>query len=112
AAGAIEGNPVDAPPPPKWREGWYLGVPDLVVAMTKPYQLAAGGTDVWRRFVIPIPLKNPRYVRAVEIRPGSMRVIHHAIAYLDSSSFSRHLDAQDGQPGYDAMIGSPDVHSP
>ena len=80
--------------------------------MPKPYRLAAGGTDVWRRFVIPTPLKAPRYVRAVEIRPGNKRVTHHAIAYLDSTNFSRRLDAEDGQPGYDVMIDSPDVHSP
>jgi Flp pilus assembly protein TadD len=112
ASRSVEGNPSDAPPAPNWREGWFLGEPDLVVQMPKPYRLAAGGTDVWRRFVFPVPLKAARYVRAVEIRPGSKRVIHHAIAYLDSTNFSRRLDGKDGQPGYVEMIGSPEVHSP
>jgi mono/diheme cytochrome c family protein len=29
--GALEGKPADLPPTPKWREGWQLGEPDLVV---------------------------------------------------------------------------------
>lgn len=112
AAGMAEGNPADAPPAPQWKEGWYLGQPDLVVQMPKAYRLAADGSDVWRRFVLPVALKKPHYVRAVELRPGSKRVIHHAIAYLDSTDFSRRLDGKDGSPGYDAFIGSPSVRHP
>ncbi len=112
AGGMVEGNPADAPPTPTWREDRYLGQPDLVVTMPKPYRLAADGSDVWRRFVIPVPLKQARYVRAVEIRPGSKRVIHHALAYLDSTDFSRGLAGKDGEPGYEGTISAPEVHSP
>ncbi len=111
AAGCAEGNLADAPPQPKWSEGWQLGEPDLVVQMPEPYHLSPGGTDVWRRFVIPVPVAGPRYVRAVEIRPGSKRIVHHAIAYIDSTDSSRRLESKTGEPGYDGMITS-DAHSP
>ncbi len=110
--GTVEGDPSEAPPPPKWRQGWYLGEPDLIVQMPQAYRLAPGGTDVWRQFVIPVPLKESRYVRAVEIRPGNKRIVHHAIVHVDSTNSSRGLDYKDGQPGYDGMAVSPAVHSP
>jgi thioredoxin-like negative regulator of GroEL len=79
--------------------------------MPKPYHLSPEGTDVWRRFVIPVPLTEQRYVRAVELRPGSKRIVHHAIAYIDSTDSSRRLEPKDGEPGYDGMVGT-DAHSP
>ena len=39
--GAVEGNPADRPPVPKWPEGWQLGQPDLV--LTLPAAVPASG---------------------------------------------------------------------
>jgi hypothetical protein len=42
--------------------------------------------DVWWRPVSKIPITEPRWVRAVEMRPTAdqgRRIIHHAVAYLD-----------------------------
>ncbi|HEY2147455.1 MAG TPA: tetratricopeptide repeat protein, partial [Pirellulales bacterium] len=111
-AGAVEGNPADSPPPPKWREGWLLGEPDLVVTMPRPFHLAASGSDTWRQFIIPIPVNEPRYVRAVEIHPGNKRIVHHATVHIDTTNSSRGLDGKDGEPGYDGMVASSEVHSP
>src|SRR4029434_6514210 len=40
-AGAPEGNPADMPPPKKFSDldQWYIGKPDIVVTMDKPYLL-------------------------------------------------------------------------
>jgi len=78
AEGAVEGNPADLPPAPKSVEGWQLGKPDLVITMPEPYLLAANGKDVYRNFVIPIPVDQTRFVQAVEFRPGNPKVVHHA----------------------------------
>src|SRR5439155_11009540 len=59
AEGAPEGDAADRPPRPTFIEeasGWQLGAPDLVVAMPEPYNLRADPGDVFRTFVIPIPL--------------------------------------------------------
>jgi tetratricopeptide (TPR) repeat protein len=103
AAGAPAGEPADLPPAPRWSEGWQLGEPDLVVEMTAPFVLAADGEDVWRNFVMPIPVERPRWVRAVELRPGNKRVAHHAILRLDRTPASRRLDAADPEPGFGGM---------
>ena len=83
---------------------WQLGSPDLVVTMPEPYSLAAGSNDVYRKFVLPVPMESPRWVRAVEIRPRSDGAIHHATIRLDTSGMARDLDADDPQPGYGGFM--------
>ena len=56
ASGAAEGDAADLPPMPSWNDGWRLGSPDLVVRMPEVYTVPADGTDVFRTFVIPIPV--------------------------------------------------------
>jgi tetratricopeptide (TPR) repeat protein len=100
AEGLARGDPRDLPPVPAWPEGWRLGTPDLVVEMPEPFAVRADGPDVFRTFVIPIPLTAPRYVRAIEFRPGNARVVHHANLGIDRTRSSRMLDARDPEPGY------------
>jgi tetratricopeptide (TPR) repeat protein len=100
AHGAVEGDPGDLKSPPNWNAGWQLGQPDLVVSMPEPYFVPPGGGDVFRTFVIPIPSSRPRYVRALEFRPGNARVVHHANLGIDHTRSSRRLDLQDPEPGY------------
>jgi Tfp pilus assembly protein PilF len=104
ASGASEGDAADLPPMPNWKDGWRLGIPDLVVRMPEPYTVPADGTDVFRTFVIPIPVAAPRYVRALELRPGNARVVHHANLGVDRTRSSRQLDARDPEPGYSGSM--------
>jgi len=101
AHGAPEGAAADLPPMPRWTEGWRLGTPDLVVRMSDVFTVPAEGQDVFRTFVIPIPAARPRYVRAIEFRPGNARVVHHANIGVDRTRSSRLLDERDPGPGYD-----------
>ncbi|MDQ3254819.1 MAG: tetratricopeptide repeat protein [Acidobacteriota bacterium] len=101
--GAAEGLSSDLPPVPKFNEGWQLGQPDLVVKMPKAYTLPAGGTDVFRNFVIPIPVTTMRYVKAVEILPGNKKIVHHANLLIDRTQSSRRLDEQDHEIGFGGM---------
>ena len=100
AEGMPEGDPGALPPMPDWRGGWQLGTPDLVVRMPEEYLVPADGADVFRTFVIPIPLGRPHWVRAMEFHPGNPRVVHHANVGVDRTRSSRQLDARDPGPGY------------
>jgi len=101
ADGTPEGDRADLPPKPRWESGWQLGAPDLVVTMPKPFTVRADARgDVFRTFVLPIPTKGPRYVRAIEFRPDNARVVHHASIGVDRTHSSRLLDAKDDEPGY------------
>ena len=99
--GAVEGAPSDLPPGPALTTGWRRGQPDLVIRMPVPYALPAGGPDVLRNFVIPIPVRGTRYVDGIEFRPGNVQVAHHANMRIDTTLTSRQLDEVDPTPGYD-----------
>jgi Flp pilus assembly protein TadD len=103
AAGATEGKRRDLPQTPQWTGGWQLGTPDLVVTFPESYSLPAGGPDISRVFVIPLPVDTVRNVRGIEFNPGNSRV-HHANIRVDATPASRQLDAQDPEPGYDGII--------
>jgi hypothetical protein len=107
AAGAPAGDPKDRPPLPALASEWTGGTPDLVVSMPIPFNIAPGTHDLYRSFVIPVPLDRPRYVRALELRPVNNRVVHHGFVYTDRTGYSRQQDGRDGTPGYAADM---DVH--
>jgi tetratricopeptide (TPR) repeat protein/mono/diheme cytochrome c family protein len=100
--GAPEGNPVDLPPRPKFVEGWQLGQPDLVLEAATPYLLPASGTDLYWNFIFPVPIDRTRWVRAVEIRPGDKRFVHHANILVDRLQNSRQREKRPGA-GFEGM---------
>lgn len=112
AAGAPRGDPGRAPSPPEYAGGWQLGEPDMVLEMEQPYTLAAGAREEFRNFFLPIPVERTRYVRAVELRPGNAKVVHHAVMMVDSTRSSRRLAAQDSAPGFDGMHARSAARSP
>jgi Tfp pilus assembly protein PilF len=101
--GTLEGDRADLPLPPHLSGGWQLGEPDLVVKLPRPYTLQASGADVWRNFVIPMPVSETRYVITVELQPGSARFVHHALMAIDDTRSSRHRDEQDPEMGFEGM---------
>jgi Flp pilus assembly protein TadD len=110
-AGMPEGNRADLPAAPEFPDAWQLGEPDLVVQLPRPYTLPASGADVWRNFVVPIPVTNSRFVKTIEVRPGSARFVHHAIMAIDETGSSRRRDALDAEVGFDGMDMG-DAHMP
>lgn len=101
--GAPEGDAASTPAAPIFEQGWRLGKPDLIVSLPAAYQLRADGPELWRNFVLPIGVDGPRFVKAVEIRPGNPRVVHHAIMGVDSTRSSARRDARDAEPGFEGM---------
>lgn len=103
AAGAPEGNRAATPTPPAFTNAWHLGPPDLIVTLSEPFTLPAEGPDVYRNFVVPIPIESERYVRAMEFRPGNGRVVHHAFFAFDDSGEAQLQDLNDAGPGFGGM---------
>lgn len=104
ANGAPEGDPQTLPLPPNFREGFQLGVPDLVFEMAEAFTVPAEGPDLSMNFVFPLNLKKESYLRAVEILPGNRRVAHHALGILDVSGAARkRADANGRNRGYSAF---------
>ncbi len=94
--GTAEGNPADLPPMLKFVEGWQLGKPDVIVKATKPYALPASGSDHYWNFVFRTPVDRTRWLKAMEIRPGDKRLVHHANVLVDRQQNGRRLEAEPG----------------
>lgn len=76
--------------------------PDLIVRLPT-FQLPADGPDIFRNFVVPVPIGSARFVRGLEFaRPG--RAVHHANVRVDATRASRQLDDADPAPGYEGLI--------
>ncbi len=81
AQGAPEGENV--PAPPQFTQGWQLGTPDLVLEAPEAAHVPDSGLDVYWNFIFRPNVAKTRYVRAIEIRPGNTRVVHHANLMID-----------------------------
>ena len=87
--GAPLGDVNDLPPPVEWPdpEAWQLadrfGPPDLIVR-SDPHSMPASGQDRWWRPVVETGLTEPRWVRAIEIKPSfpGRKIVHHVLASL------------------------------
>jgi len=89
-AGAPMGDPKDMPAAKvfptedTWQLAKNLGQPDMVIK-SDPYTMPAQSQDQWWRPMTNLDVKETRWVRAVEMRPGTpagRKITHHAIAHL------------------------------
>jgi len=109
--GAPEGPASAVPPSPVFAEGWQLGKPDLVLESERALSVPASGSDVFWNFIFPTSLKTARYVRAIEVHPGSdSSVIHHANVVVDAARSARRRESEPGA-GF-AGMDIPLEHSP
>ncbi len=104
--GAQPGSAGHAAAQPKFTSEWQLGPPDLILRVAQPYNLPAGGGEVFWNFILPVPIKTTRWVRAMEVRPGNPRVFHHANVIIDRSGSARRQEktAGAGFPGMDLTV--------
>lgn len=114
--GASEGAPQDLPPTPQFVSGWQLGRPDKIIQAEKPYTLPPSGSDMYWNFIFRTPVDRTRWLKAIEIRPGDKRVVHHANILVDRGESARRQESDPGAgfPGMELKIESesfdPDSH--
>jgi hypothetical protein len=77
--GARQGDPKDLPRPPAFTDGWQIGKPDLVLEMQEDYKVPADGIVQYEYFYIATNFTEPKYVQAIEVRPGNREVVHHVL---------------------------------
>lgn len=82
--GSPAGDPGDAPPQRSFDEReWWLGEPDIIVALPEPVWVGDEVED-WQPNVFielgPDVLPEGRYLRSIECQPGS-EVVHHMVVY-------------------------------
>lgn len=113
--GMPEGDPAEAPKPPVYSKDWQLGPPDLVLKVSSPTEIPASGTDLFINFILPVPITQTRYIRAMQIKPGAPRVVHHCNVIIDRTASLRRQhpnDWQKGIPGMEFTFDSGDAFEP
>lgn len=80
-SGAPPGDLDIAPKPLVFRASWRSIAPDLVVSMAEPFLVPAEGVLEYQHFVIDPGLREGKWVRAMECRPGNPAVVHHMSVY-------------------------------
>ena len=81
-AGAPKGNDADLPAAPKFAAGWSHGEPDVVIEMPLDFDIPAEGELPVIDFFVKTPFTQDVYVKALEVRPGTAGVVHHAGLYV------------------------------
>jgi Flp pilus assembly protein TadD len=63
----------------------------------------AGGTDLFHNFILPVSITETKYIRAMEIKPGSPQVVHHANVLIDRTASLRRAHPADWKQGIAGM---------
>jgi hypothetical protein len=75
--GNPEGNPQNVPPPVAPRHEWPSGKPDLLLQLPEA-TLATDKSDVTQEFTIPTRTTELKWVRAVDLLPGTSSIVRNA----------------------------------
>jgi peroxiredoxin len=61
-------------------DGWRIGTPDLVLPMAdRPFAVPAEGEVAYQYFLVDPDFRTDHFVRAAQVRPGNLGVVHHAL---------------------------------
>ena len=85
-AGAPEGDPANKPLDKHFPEGWLIGKPDATFRLPEPIQVKATGTMPYQYATVETNLSEDKWVKAIEIRPSQVDVVHHVIVSVQSDS--------------------------
>ena len=102
-SGMPEGDKAAAPAPPTYSATWQNGKPDLILTVERPFLLPASGSDAFRNFVLPYPLTQTHYIRAMEIRPAVAQIVHHANLLIDRTASFRRAHPEEWKEGVPGM---------
>lgn len=110
------GDPKQVPePPPTPDSSWPIPQPDRVLRLPEPFSIPARNEDTYHAFVLPydlrdlpdsllrkatIPGSSTLALKAFAIRSDQPRLLHHALAYIDTTGAARKLDRKHKGQGY------------
>jgi hypothetical protein len=100
---ATGGNPrgqIDQKLPPiALKNDWTMGAPDLALPLPSEFTVAADKIEDWHEFVVPLTTTSERWVRAVDLLPGTPSIVRSAtISVAGSSRASSSAEASASSP--------------
>lgn len=100
--GTPEGEASDFTPLPNFPEGSLLGQPDLKLNFARSYTHKGTGVDEYRYFVLPTGLTTNKKLKAIEMRPGNSKIVHHALFFSDKTGKAKSYDDKTAEYGFSA----------
>ncbi|MFN4914406.1 MAG: T9SS type A sorting domain-containing protein [Sphingomonadales bacterium] len=102
--GMPKGDTTKAPAKPVLKKGGTITNPTRNLKM--PDYTVKTTSDEYRCFVLPTGFTQDQFLTAIEVIPGNLRVVHHALIFHDTGSKPAQLDAADPKPGYLSFGGT------
>ncbi|NNF34648.1 MAG: T9SS type A sorting domain-containing protein [Saprospiraceae bacterium] len=102
-AGAPLGDPAEEALMPEFPDGSLLGEPDLVLEFEEEHLHPGNNKDEYRYFVIPTGLTEDKVLKAIELRPGNKKIVHHCLFFEDTRGLAARADADTPEYGFDAF---------
>lgn len=99
------GNASEEPPLPIFPDGSSLGKPDLVLSFSQSHVHKGNRRDEYRYFVLPTGLTEDKVLKAIELRAGNKKIVHHALFFEDTNGKARQFDAKTPEYGFEGVSG-------
>ena len=82
------GSPDKTPQPVSYERRWPLGTPDRELALPQEFTLAASKQEDTTEFIVPTGFSERRWLRAVDLLPGTPAIVRSATVQLRSAAAS------------------------
>jgi len=110
-AGALAGNPADAPPPRAWAENGWTVKPDYIIkGMDYPVPAHVPKEVIeWATYIVPSGFTKDTWITSLEIKPSELSVTHHiCISFIEHDPAVKYndpvwVDRQRDEAGVDTV---------
>ncbi len=96
------GNVAEAPAKRSYPAEWSIGTPDLVIPLSRAYDIKATGFMPYAFDVVDTHIPEDKWVTAYEILPSARDVVHHVIVQVHEKGADAR-DREEGAGGYWAV---------
>jgi Ca2+-binding EF-hand superfamily protein/mono/diheme cytochrome c family protein len=96
------GNVADAPAKRSYPAEWSIGTPDLIIPLSRAYDIKADGFMPYAFDVVDTDIPEDKWVTAYEILPSERDVVHHVIVQVHEKGADAR-DREEGTGGYWAI---------
>lgn len=107
-AGVPRGSVNEEPNLPFFPDGSAIGEPDLVLEFEESHLHKGNNSDEYRYFVLPTGLLEDKKIKAIELRPGNSRIVHHALFFQDVTGEAAYYDGLTPEYGFEGIAGFDD----
>jgi mono/diheme cytochrome c family protein len=96
------GNPAEAPAARSYPSEWSIGTPDLIIPLSRAYDIKADGVMPYAIDVVDTSMTEDKWVTAYEILPSERDVVHHVLVQVYPKGVVAR-DREEGAAGYWAI---------